>query len=190
MKSLSLLLLGSLLFFGCSGVKVVSDYDKTVDFSKYKTVEYYGWVEESDAILSRFDKERIEASFAQEFKSRGMEIVKEGGDLVVALFIVAQQKTETTASSYNYGGYGYGGYYGYGPGYGWGGGYTTTTYDTYEYLEGTLVCSVYDKQTETLVWEGVGTKTISEDPKDRERNIPYAIKMIMAQYPVKPIATK
>jgi len=91
------------------------------DWSEFKTLEYYGWAEESDKILTRFDKERIEKSFGEEFRQRGFTIVEDGGDMIVTLFIVVKQKTTQTATTSSmggmYGGY-YGGYYGYGPGYG------------------------------------------------------------------------
>ena len=189
MKNLLYLLLGVALFAGCSGIKITTDYDKTVNFTQYKTFEYYGWIEESDKILSRFDKERIENAFGEEFEARGMELVEEGGDIVVALFIVAEQKTQKSASTMHHGGYG--GYYGHGPGWGYGSGYSTTTINEYDYVEGTLVCDIFDKKEEKLIWEGIGTKTVDDNPQTREKNIPYAVKQIMAQYPVRPLpATK
>ena len=87
-------------------------------------------------------------------------------------------------------GYGYGGYYGYGPGWGYGSGYSTTTINEYDYVEGTLVCDIFDKKEEKLIWEGIGTKTVDENLQTREKNIPYSVKKIMAQYPVKPLPTK
>ena len=63
---------------------VTSDYDKTVDFTQFKTYSYYGWADNSDKILTPFDKERIEKAFADEFNNRGINFQKEGGDLVVA----------------------------------------------------------------------------------------------------------
>lgn len=179
--------------FSCSGVTVTADYDKTVNFTEYKTFEYYGWVENSDKILNAFDKQRIEEAFGAEFKSRGYELVEEGGDMVVALFIVTEQKTEKTANTYNSGGGygGYGGYYGYGPGWGYGGGYSTTTISEYDYVVGTLVCDIFDAKEEKLIWEGIGSKTVDDNPQTRDKSIPYAVKKIMAQYPVQPLpATK
>ena len=68
MKNIYIFLtIAMLLISACSSVKVTSDYDKTIDFSTYKTFEYYGWTEESDKILNRFDKERIENAFGEEF---------------------------------------------------------------------------------------------------------------------------
>ena len=86
MKKLLLFVFIGSLFVSCSSVKIKSDYDKTVDFNQYKTLEYYGWAQDSDKILNRFDKERIEEAAGKEFKKRGMEFVESGGDLVVALF--------------------------------------------------------------------------------------------------------
>lgn len=177
----------------CDSVKVTSDYDKTADFTKYKTFEYYGWAQESDKILNQLDKDRIEKAFGEEFKKRGMSYVESGGDLIVTLFIVVEQKTQQTATTSGmgggYGGY-YGGYYGYGPGYGWGGGYSTTTISEYDYNVGTLVCDVFDKSEEKLIWEGIGSGTVDDNPQSRDKNIPKAVEKIMYKYPVKPISEK
>jgi hypothetical protein len=188
MKNIILaLLIPAILFIaGCSSMTVYSDYDKTVDFTKYKTFSYYGWADNSDKILTPFDKERIEKSFGEEFLNRDLTFVKEGGDLTVALYIVTEQKQQTTATTTGMGGggYGYGGYYGYGPGWGWGGGMSTTTVNTYDYTVGTLVCSVFDTNEKKLIWEGSGSGEINENPQDRENSIPKAVSKIMAQYPI------
>ena len=178
---------GLILLSSCSSLKVYSDVDPTVDFTKYKSLEYYGWAEESDQLLTQLDKDRIERTFAEEFKKRGIDVVESGGDMIVTLFIVVEQKTSTTATTTSmgggYGGY-YGGYYGYGPGYGWGGGHSTTSIQEYDYEVGTLVCDVFDKKDEKLIWEGIGNKEISENPKNREKNIPKTVQAIMSKYPV------
>ncbi len=186
MKKLLLIIFIGVLFASCSSVKIKSDYDKTIDFSQYKTLEYYGWAQDSDKILNRFDKERIEEAAGSEFKKRGMEFVESGGDLVVALFIVTQDKTQVTATTTGYGGYG--GRYGYGPGWGYGGGMasSTTTYNEYDYTVGTLAISVYDAKEEHLIWEGIAEGTINDNPQKREKSIPTTIAKIMATYPVKP----
>lgn len=189
MKKIILFAAIGFLFASCSSLKVVSDYDKTVDFSTFKTMEYYGWAEDSDKILNRFDKERIEEAFGNEFKDRGFSLAEKGqGDIIVSLYIVTEQKTQKTANTYHSGGgAGYGGYYGYGPGYGWGGGYSTTTVSEYDYVVGTLVVSVYDAKSKLLIWEAVGTATVDEKPETREVKLPKSINRIMRDYPVEPI---
>lgn len=188
-KNVLVILLAALVLVGCSSIKVVSDVDPSVDFTKFKTFEYHGWMEDSDKLLNDLDKRRIEEAFGAEFKARGLEYVEGGGDLVVALFIHTQQKTQTTAHTTGTGGGygGYGGYYGAGPGWGWGGGYSTTTYSNYDYTEGTLVVDVFDKAEERLIWEGIGTGTVDDNPGTRDEGIPQAVSKIMAEYPVEPI---
>lgn len=184
------LLLVIIFSVSCSDLTVKSDYDKEVDFTKYKTFEYYGWAEESDKILNRFDKERIEKSFAVEFKKRGLEFVENGGDMVVSLFIVVDQKTSTTAytNHYNMGGYGYG------PGWGWYGGYggmgmgtSSTTYSEQDYLVGTLVVDVFDRAEKKLIWQSVGQKTVDENPNSREKKSDKTAAAIMRPFPIKPL---
>ena len=182
-------ILGLAFLNSCSSLKVYSDFDSSAEWSKFKTYEYYGWAEESDRILNSLDRDRIENAFGEEFKARGLEYVEKGGDMIVTLFVVVEQKTSTTATTTSmgggYGGY-YGGYYGYGPGYGWGGGHSTTSIQEYDYQVGTLVCDVFDAKDEKLIWEGIGTKTVDENPQTRDKNIPKAVKAIMSKFPVKP----
>lgn len=188
---LALFVLGLMIFSGCSSITLHSDYDKSVDFTKYKTISYYGWADNSDKLLSPFDKERLEKAFGEEFINRGYTFVKEGGDMIVALYIVTEQKQQTTATTTGMGGgYGYGGHYGYGPGWGWGGGMSTTTVNTYDYTVGTLVCSVFDAKEQKLIWEGSGSGEVDDNPQTRENNIPKSVAKIMSQYPIPVIKTK
>ena len=187
MKHLKYFMLLSIVFLGaCSSLTVKSDYDKEVDFSKYKTFEYYGWAEDSDKILNRFEKERIEKAFGDEFRKRGLQYVENNGDMVVSLFIVAEQKTSTTAHTnhYNMGGWGYGGFGYYG---GMGMGTSTTTYSEQDYTVGTLVVDVFDKAEKKLIWQSVGQKTVDDNPKTAEKNIPKVATAIMKPFPIEPI---
>lgn len=190
MKNLLFTVFSIILLGSCSTVKFNSQKDGDVDFSKFKTMSYYGWTKESDSILNEFDKKRIESAFAQEFKDRGLTFVEKGGDLIVSLFIVVDQKTGTTAYTNHYGAggpYGYYGGYRYGARWGWGMGYATTSYSEYDYMVGTLVCDVFDAETKNLIWQGTVSGQIDDNPKNRERNIPRIAKELMKRYPVKPI---
>ena len=129
MKKIIPFLFSITILVSCSDTTFRSDYDKTVDFTKYKTLSYYGWAKDSDKILNEFDKERIEGAFATEFMKRGIDFKQSGGDITVSLFIVMDQKTGATAYTTHMG---YGGW-GYGPGWGWGMGATSTTYNEYDY---------------------------------------------------------
>jgi hypothetical protein len=189
-QKLFLFSLAIFTFASCSSIKVTSDKDGNFDFTQVKSLSYYGWTEESDKILNQFDKERIEKSFANEFKNRGISVTDRDGDIVVSLYIVVDQKTGTTAYTNHYGAggpYGYYGGYGYGARWGWGMGYSTTSYSEYDYKVGTLVCDVFDSKTKNLVWQGVVSGEINENPKNREQNIPRVVRELMKKYPVEPL---
>ena len=184
MKNLSVISVIVIFVFtiSCSSVSVVTDHDKTVDFSVYKTYNFLGWQQNSDQIMNDFDKKRMQDAFIKEFENRGMKLVKENGDMAVSLFIVIDQKTTTTAYTDYYGSYG--GYHRYR--YGWGYGYATTTYSENDYLEGTLVMDVFDGKTKDQVWQGVAKSTVNEDPKKRETSIPKKVAILMNKFPVEP----
>jgi hypothetical protein len=189
MKNFLLAIIATITITSCSTIKITSDRDGDVDFSKFSTLSYFGWQEESDKILNQFDKTRIEQAFADEFKNRGVSVVEKEGDIIVSLYIVVDQKTGTTAYTNHYGAggpYGYYGGFGYGAGWGWGMGYSTTSYQEYDYKVGTLVCDVFDYKTKKLIWQGVVSGEIDENPKNRERNIPRVVRELMKRYPVKP----
>lgn len=193
--ALSIIILAVMILASCASLTVTSDYDKTVDFTKFKTYSYYGWAKESNKILTPFDEQRIEKAFEDEFTKRGLTYVKEGGDLTVALYIQTQKKQETTATTTGFHG-GYGGYYGYGPGWGWGPGWhggmgmSTTTYNTYDYTVGTLIVDVFNTKNKVLIWESTGQGRINENPSNRDKSIPKTVAQIMATYPVQPVQTK
>ncbi|MGB5461680.1 MAG: DUF4136 domain-containing protein [Eudoraea sp.] len=170
--------------------QVTSDYDKTVDFTKFKTIKFLGWQDNSDQLINDLDKQRILDSFGKEFEMRNLTFVEQGGELAVTLYLVIDQKTSTTAYTNYTGGMGYGGRWGYGYGMGYGAGMgmgsATTSYSESDYQVGTFVVSVYDGESKKLIWQGISSKTINENPKKREKTIPKGVKKLMKKYPVQP----
>lgn len=182
---LALLVIAGSLF----AQQVKSDFDKNVDFTKFKTYTFLGWQEDSDNQLNDFDKERILSAFKKELEVRGLTKSDQNPDLGITLFLVISQEESVTAYTNYNGGYGYGGRWGWGMGYG-GMGSSTTSYSKDDYLEGTLVIDFYDNNTKELVYQGILTKTVVENPKKRETSIPKAINKLMSKYPVKPMKGK
>jgi len=175
---------------GCSSLSVTSDYDRAIDFTQYKTYSYYGWAKDSDSMLNDLDKRRIEKAFQNEFTKRGMTYQESGGDLMVSLFVVVEQKTQTTANTTYDSPMYYGRYRGYGPGWGWGPTYATTTVSTYDYQVGTLVCDVFDHKEQKLIWEGIASKTLDGDSNNKEERIQKGVAKLMMEYPVAPAQEK
>ena len=169
-----------LLVFGCSSVKVTTDSEKDTDFSKYKTFSFLGWQNDSDQIMNDIDKKRMRDAFKVEFQQRGLELIEEGGDMAISLFIVANLETSVTAYTNYYGGAGRGRYRGYG------GGMDSTTYTENTYVKGTLVMDVFDELSATMIWQGVATGTIQEKAEKRETAIPKTVAALMKKFPVNP----
>ena len=96
MKEIVFIVLAGIIMFSCSStLKVTSDVDPTTDFSAFKTLEYYGWIEDSNTKVLDFHKINLERSFESEFLNRGIKVVNKGeGDIIVSLHIVIEKKFE------------------------------------------------------------------------------------------------
>lgn len=164
--------------------QVKSDYDKNTDFEKYKSISFAGWAKGSDKVLNDFDKKRILEAFREEFKMRGIDVMKRDGDAQVTLYVVVENKSSTTAYTDYQGGYGYGARWGWGMGAGMG--TSTTTYVEDDYTEGTLVIDMYDSASKNMVWQGVINTNVKENPAKREKSIPKKVRKLMKEYPIKP----
>lgn len=167
--------------------QIKSDYDKSIDFSAFKTYTFAGWEKDSDKILNDFDKKRITDAMQSELSSRGLNMVSDNADLAITLYVVVNQKTSTTAYTDFNGGMGYGGRWGYGYGMGMGTVSATTSYSENDYQEGTFVVDMYDAVTKKLVWQGIITSIVKEKAEKREKSIPKKIGKLMKEYPVKPL---
>lgn len=162
----------------CSSVKVAYDYDKQVDFTKYKT--YSLGEDVAKMPVDDLNRGRIITAVEKELAAKGFT-KSESPDVIIDIFITAKKRTEAVANTSGPGGYGYYGRYGYG------GGFSTTTVSYNDYLDGTLLINMVDKSTEKITWQGRGTKTLDEDASasKREQNINYAVKQIFTNYPPK-----
>jgi len=167
--------------------KVTIDYEKSTDFSEYKSYTFLGWQENINQIMNDFDMKRIREAFQDEMSKRKLENVESDADIVISLFLVEEQKTSTTSYT-NYYGMGAGrGYRRGGRRGGWGGGHSTTNYSESDYLEGTMVMDVFDGRSQEMIWQGVATKTINEKPEKREKGIPKAVQKLMKKFPIEPV---
>lgn len=157
-------------------IKVTMDYDKQVDFTKYKT--YFFAPESMNLGVNDLNQRRILGDIETQLAAKGLTKA-ESGDLIVDVRVRAQQRQEQTA--YTSGGYG---------GYRWGGGMQTTSISTQTYVDGTLIITLVDAAKKEMVWQGTGVKTLEENatPEQREKNITTAVTAILKGYP--PVAKK
>jgi hypothetical protein len=171
MKSIQSLLI--LLFFtlaSCSSVTVNADYDKTVDFTKYKTFAYM-----KEGInkleISDLDKRRILRAVDEQMLAKGF-VKSETPDFLVNIFTKSHEEVSV------YSGWGYGWGYGYYPYYGYGGyPYVSTS------IEGTLYIDFIDAKKNELFWQGIGSGYLTQDVDRKEQRINEFAAQILAQYP-------
>jgi len=177
MKKL-LLYFGLITIVACSSITVSYDYDKSVDFKKYKS---YAYTEEALKLnIGDLNRERLIKAIDSEMAARGM-IKSDSPDALVDLIVNSHERVQATAT--NTGGYGR---------YGYAYGFSTTTVDYNTYVEGTLFINLIDKSTEKIVWQGRGTKTVDPNatPEKREANINNAVRSIFTKYPIQPSVKK
>ncbi|HET6994314.1 MAG TPA: DUF4136 domain-containing protein [Chitinophagaceae bacterium] len=159
-------------------LKVNTDYDKSADFTSYKTFALYNADKINEAI-SQLNRDRVANAIRSEMIKKGYQESTTSPDLLVNPVAIFKDRTSVSSTT-NY--YGYGGMYR--PYYGGGGMVSgTTSYDVQHYKDGSLIIDIVDAKTEKVVWQGVGNKEIDGPVKDPDTNIPKAIASIMADFP-------
>ena len=160
------------------------DFDKTKDFSKYKT---YMWVPIKGADpLDQLTAAKIMSAVDSELAVKGLaKTASDPADLYIGM--QTSLGTEKQFTSYNTG-WGYGG--GWGAGwYGYRGGMSSSsTYgSTSTIYNGQLDLSIYDSNDKQLIWRGAATKTLDPKakPEKKEKNIAKAVAKLLKNYPPK-----
>ena len=156
--------------------KTSFDFDKTTDFSKFKTYTLKDGTKVNDPLIHN----RIVAAIEAEMVAKGLSKNDAMPDVVVVYHIAFDKKQDITTFSSGYGGYG--------PyGYGWGGGWGTTDVRVNEILVGTLVIDVAEASKKAIVWRGMGVKEVDTQakPDKRDKSITNAVNKIFKNYPPK-----
>ncbi|WP_343696272.1 DUF4136 domain-containing protein [Flavobacterium sp.] len=179
LRILPILVLG--LIYSCSPtVKVTTDYDHSANFSEYKTFAVYD-LKAQEGQVNQLNVDRVTKAIRAEMIAKGFT-ESSNPDLKVNAVSILKNKTQVTADS-NF--YGYGGMYrpyGY-----WGGGAmmggANTTFNTYDYVDGSLIIDIVSIKTQKLVWQGIGNAQIDSKPDNPEEFINSSIKKILEGFP-------
>lgn len=163
--------------------QIKSDYDKSVDFSKYKTYTFASWQKDSDKQLDFQDKKSITNAIRAELAERGLTLVKSDGDAIFTLYVVVKKEAGTTAYNNYIAGMGFGPLWGWGLGAGTGS--VPTIYTENDYKVGALVVDMYDEGNRNLIWQGIITAIVKKKPEQRNTQIPREIKKMMKGFPIK-----
>ena len=168
----------SMLILSCSStLNVSTDFDRRVDFSKYKSFTFYQLTDKGPG-LSQLNQNRIVNAIKGELIKAGFIENSANPDLLINATAIVKERKEISATT-NY--YGYGGYY---RPYYWGPSYMgPTTYNVNEYKDGSLIIDVVDASTRKLLWQGTGNKEIDVPLKNPDKEIPAAVTKIMSGFP-------
>jgi hypothetical protein len=173
MPKIVVVLIGLMLLLAgkVSAQQVKTDYDRSANFSQYKT---YSWehVKTKDAL----DVDRIKSAVNTTLAAKGWTQVDSGGDVsVVAVEMTRDQQTLNTF------------YNGFGGGWGWrrfgGGGFGNATTTTETYKVGTVVVDLFDTKTKELIWRGISSDTLSNNSDKNIKNLNKGVEKMFKQFP-------
>ena len=168
LRALLILTLGLVAAHGARAQKVTMEFDKTADFSKYKTFAIRdGRLNSANpALNSPLVKKQIEADIQSDLTAKGLTLVTSGpADLNIRYTFGAVRKSEVEAYPVGW--------------YGWG-----TRYVRVPYAEGTLVIDLRDPTTRSLVWRAIAAEEKSDATKI-EGKLDSMVKKSIDKYPPK-----
>ena len=165
MKNISLILaLISFVFItSCNAVNVTSDYDRSANFTSYKTYSFHQKGLEKLSI-NDLDKNRIISSIDREMATKGFTKVSANSDLIVNILASSSQEVRVDNDMYRYG---------------YWGGYQNVS----DYTAGKIIIDIIDDKRNILVWQGVGSDLNLSNVAAKNEKIPQAINEILAKFP-------
>ena len=156
--------------------QVKTDYDRTTDFSKYRT---YSW--QNVHTEDPFWVDRIKAAVDSALAADGWNKVESDGD--VSIMAMEMTQGHRTLNTY---------YENYGGGWRWRGfgdfGTATTTEDVYNV--GTLVVDLFDTSAKRIIWRGSAAETVSHKSIKNIRSLDKAVQKMFEHFPLETRSTR
>lgn len=153
------------LLGGCSTVAVSTDWDRSVDFTAYRTFRWAPTKESKDMRRSEGSllDAHIRRAVAAELTAKGFVAADNGAaDLLLVYRVSSRNRADV---------------------------YRASTYrrpfgrvvDVHRYREGTLVLMIVDPRLDQVIWEGVGADALDRD--DQGEKIPEIVAKILEEFP-------
>ena len=184
MKLVRMILPLSLMAISGLAQDVRYNFDKSADFSKYKT---YKWVQIKDAQqLDSMIDGQVKGAIDAELAKKGLsKAAGEEADLLIGYQPSTSQEKQFSSYSTDFG---YGGGWGGGWYRGGGMGSTMTTGQTSTIHIGSLGLDMYDSAAKKIVWRGMASKTLDPKakPDKRQKNLAKAVEKMLKNYPPPP----
>ena len=180
-----LAIVAAMIAGGCATTRAPDtrvDYDKSVDFSVYRT---FGFPEETGTDRGGYSTlvtSYFRSAVSSAMEARGYRYVEENPDLLVNFFMNTRERTEVRPSRITTG-YGYYGYR-YGLYNAW------PLYEddrTVTYKVGTINVDIVDAEKKQLIWEGISEGRVSKEAMNNPKvTINGVVTELMRQYPGSP----
>jgi hypothetical protein len=153
--------------------QVKTDFDRSIDFTQYKTYSFVKVHTQNPLWV-----DRVKAAVNSALAAKGWAQVESGG--TVAITAMEMTKDHRTLNTYydNFGG-GWG--WRWGGGFGGGFGDATTTEETYKV--GTLVVDLFDANTKKLIWRGSSSDTLSDKSDKNIKNLNKGVEKMFDRFP-------
>ncbi len=170
-----------------SGPSVRAEYDKSVDFSRYKSFGFYSPLGTDRSGYETLVSQYLKTATRRELEARGLRYDEGAPQLKVNFNARLSEKLRTTTvptAGAGFGYYGYrGGFYSAWPMY------SVETTTTGSYTEGTLNIDLVDAARRQLVWEGVAVGTVTETSAESVRpKVEQAVTAVFLKFPLAPAA--
>ena len=163
----------SLIISSCSSIHVAADYDRSVNFSSYKSFSFF-----QEGIkkvkISDLDKRRILNAIENELISKGLK-KSDNPDLLVN--IITKERKEVNIYNQNFGMWGWS--------WGWGPTFGLNQTNISDSTNGTLFIDLIDNNKKELVWQGIGDGYLSTRMDRKNERIIEFVESILEKYPPK-----
>jgi len=172
--------LSALVLLGASAAwaqKVDVDWNRNIDFSKFKT---YGWIESKHPGKGLWNQRIMDGVDAKLAKA-GLKKVDAGAKPDLSVVYNAGVKEHTVVEDYDYVYHPYGWYYGYRPWYG----PRPITTQTYQEKEATLTVDLVDTSDKEMVWRGVAKDTLADSSDKNVKTFNKAMDKLFKNFPPK-----
>jgi Domain of unknown function (DUF4136) len=169
------LLLICILSVGLQAQKIKVEYDKNLDFSKFKT---FAWGP-LDAVARPLLATAIQGAIEEELTKRGLHKVQSNPDIFMEMYGSVDSDMSISYANPLYSGMG--GVPSFDAGFvmwGYGGGTTAVTVH-----KGQLVVDIIDGSQKKLAWRGIATENLSDNKEKLVGQVNKAVEKMFKRYP-------
>jgi hypothetical protein len=167
--------------------KVSVDWDHHANFGQYKT---YAWVDSKNPAQDQLMGTRIMQAVDGQLRAKGLQRVEPGQDPDLTVVYEAGVQQKVSWVPYPWGpawDWGWAAGPGWGPGWGWNGGWgwwggPDAYYPVVQDI-GTLSVNIVDEHQKQLVWRGVASDALKDNPEKNARKICELVSKMFRRYP-------